>query len=502
MPEPLAPGVHVEEVSFRAKAIEGVDTGTAAFIGAAERGPLAPRRVASVAEFARWFGATSPTGTYLADAVAGYFVNGGDRLVVCRVTGAQATTAHAAFGGCAATAVGPGAWGDRVWVRVDPEPAAVRLRTAYWATLPPSGLFDPFDAANAALRAAHPPAVEEDFRALTPQQFVDAAPASVLVRLTVGAAVTLPAAGSRALAGGSDGTSPPGADDVEGVPSGARGEPQGLAALGDAAFDDVALVYAPAADEDSGRRVIAHCAAQRHRFAVVDGPADAAALARFDPRVAFADTAYAACYVPWLRITDGRADAAGATRLVPPGGHVAGVYARSDRERGVYKAPANELVQGIVGLAVEADRAVQEQLGPRGVNLIRSFAGRGTRVWGARTLSTDREWTYVNVRRYLSFLEHSIDRGTQWAVFEPNGETLWHTVVALVSDFLHAEWRKGALAGATPAQAFVVRCDRSTMTQADLDSGRLICLVGVAPLKPAEFVLFRIGQMAQATAPR
>lgn len=501
MPEYLAPGVYVEETTFRARSIEGVATSTAAFIGTAERGPITPLRVTSGAEFARWFGAESSAGTYLAEAAAGYFANGGDRLVVCRVVGAQATTAQRAFGGWTVAALGPGAWGDRVWARIDDEPAAgaaparVRLRVAYWSTLPPAGAFDPFDASNAARRAAHPPAVEEDFRTLPAERLGDGASPSVLVRLAADAAAAPPAAGSHALTGGSDGAPPPGADDIEGMPTSARRAPQGLAALRDAEFDDVALVYAPAADIDSARRVIAHCEAQRYRFAIVDGSAnatDAAALARLDPRATLAASSYAAFYMPWLRVAAGGAGAA--TRRVPPGGHVAGIYARTDRERGVHKAPANELVQGIAGLAVDPDGADQERLNPRGVNLIRRFEGGGTRLWGARTLANDPEFKYVNLRRTLIYLEHSIDRGTQWAAFEPNGEALWRTVSATVEGFLHDAWRNGVLQGVKPEEAYLVRCDRTTMTQADLDSGRLVCLIGVALVKPSEFVIFRVGQ--------
>jgi phage tail sheath protein FI len=179
---------------------------------------------------------------------------------------------------------------------------------------------------------------------------------------------------------------------------------------------------------------------------------------------------------------------------LPPSGFVCGVYARNDVERGVHKAPANEVVRGALRFEREVNFAEQEVLNPLGVNCLRYLSGRGYRVWGARTVSSDPEWKYVNVRRYMNYLEASIDRGTQWAVFEPNGERLWANVRETVSAFLYNEWVNGALLGASAKEAFFVRCDRSTMTQNDLDNGRLICLVGIAVLKPAEFVIFRIGQ--------
>jgi uncharacterized protein len=179
---------------------------------------------------------------------------------------------------------------------------------------------------------------------------------------------------------------------------------------------------------------------------------------------------------------------------LPPSGFVAGVYARTDIERGVWKAPANQTVAGALRLQRDVRFGEQEVLNPLGINCIRALPNRGIRVWGARTTSSDPEWKYVNVRRYFLYLEASIDRGTQFAVFEPNGERLWANIRNTISDFLYNEWVSGALLGKTPKQAFFVRCDRSTMTQNDLDNGRLVCLIGVAVLKPAEFVIFRIGQ--------
>lgn len=177
-----------------------------------------------------------------------------------------------------------------------------------------------------------------------------------------------------------------------------------------------------------------------------------------------------------------------------PSGHIAGIYARVDLERGVHKAPANETIRGITRIAHDVTAVDQALLNPEGINALRFFPGRGNLVWGARTLTADPQWKYVNVRRLLIFLEHSIERGTQWTTFEPNTEALWEKVRQAVADFLVNIWRKGALQGSKPEEAFFVKCDPTTMTQNDLDQGRLICVVGVAVIKPAEFVIFRIGQ--------
>jgi phage tail sheath protein FI len=180
--------------------------------------------------------------------------------------------------------------------------------------------------------------------------------------------------------------------------------------------------------------------------------------------------------------------------VTPPSGMVCGIYARNDIERGVWKAPANEIVHNALRFERDVNFGEQEILNPIGVNCLRPMPGRGLRVWGARTAGSDPEWKYVSVRRYFNYLEASIDRGTQWAVFEPNGERLWDDVRNSVASFLYNEWKMGALLGLKEAEAYFVRCDRTTMNQNDLDNGRLVCLVGVAVVKPAEFVIFRVGQ--------
>ncbi len=243
--------------------------------------------------------------------------------------------------------------------------------------------------------------------------------------------------------------------------------------------------------------LIGHCERLRYRFAIVDPPPDSSISEVRKFRAQF-DSKYAALYYPWVRITDpGRRPDPGAPSPVlevPPSGYIAGVYARSDAERGVHKAPANEVLLGVGDFTVNVTYDRQSVLNPEGINALRFFEGRARRVWGARTMSSDPEWKYVNVRRLFIYLEHSIEKATQWVVFEPNNESLWASVRQTVEDFLLATWRTGALLGTRPEEAFFVRCDRTTMTQNDLDNGRLICLIGVAPTYPAEFVVFRIGQ--------
>jgi phage tail sheath protein FI len=241
--------------------------------------------------------------------------------------------------------------------------------------------------------------------------------------------------------------------------------------------------------------LITHCEIRmRYRVALLDAPNNQI-LSEVQAFRGQFDSTHAALYYPWITVLN-PLDPNGREEIqLPPSGFVAGICARTDIRHGVFKAPANEVVLGAINFETLINKAQQEILNPRGINCFRFFENRGFRLWGARTISSDPEWKYINVRRYFAYLEHSIDRGTQWAVFENNGDVLWANVRRTVEDFLFNEWRNGALLGLKPEEAFFVRCDRSTMSQNDLDNGRLICLIGVSVLKPAEFVIFRIGQM-------
>lgn len=266
-------------------------------------------------------------------------------------------------------------------------------------------------------------------------------------------------------------------------------------------LEQVSVVAAPGrVSAAMQNELIAHCELMRYRFAVLDGvPPPGDSMSDVQAQRQQFDTKYAALYHPWLLITDPYPQAIGAAPdyPVPPSGHVLGIYARTDIERGVHKAPANEVVRGVIGLQRVLNKEQHDILNPYPVNInvIRDFRpnNRGIRVYGGRCITSDSDWKYVNVRRLLIFIEASIDRGLQWVVFEPNAEPLWARVRRSITNFLTLVWRNGALEGTRVEEAFFVKCDRTTMTQTDIDQGRLICLVGVAPVKPAEFVIVRIG---------
>ena len=578
MPEYLAPGVYVEETSFRAKSIEGVGTSTTAFAGPTRKGPFrataddqeVPELLTSFGDFERIYGGitdlaltgTSPRTNYLAHAVRAFFNEGGSRLYVARAVGAGATTASGQVtpdGTAAAEAVHfvsrfPGSLGNgQVVVREQLAPvAATAMANAPAGTLLVTGSGGTtayhLKVGNDWHPAADPSAAAEDATTLaadTPRivtllvvaidadgdnlsfeglgydrshplwvgHVMSAAPArradhlQNMFAVTVGAnasalelrnalftGATTNAAGELertiALTGGLDGAEP-----VAANYSLALGELAGL--------EDISIVAAPGSSayaeaQAINNLLISHAESRRaYRIAVLDLPRDQTPGQARTLR-GLIDSRYAAVYYPWVVVPNplarpGREDIPRELAL-PPSGFVSGIYARNDVERGVWKAPANEVVRGALRFELDINFAQQEMLNPIGVNCLRYLSGRGFRVWGARLASSDPEWKYVNVRRYFNYLESSIDRGTQWAVFEPNGERLWANVRQTISDFLYNEWRNGALLGTKTEEAYFVRCDRSTMTQNDLDNGRLVCLIGVAVIKPAEFVIFRIGQ--------
>ena len=511
MPEYLHPGVYIEEIERGPRPIEGVPTSTAAFLGEAERGPITPTLTTSYKDYQRWFGDVFDDNKFLPFAVSGFFENGGKRVYVCRIVGNGATTAAAAFGTFFVRAAGPGIWGTRVFARIDDSTTkkkdgsaiGFRVRLAYFRE--GDELFDPFLPEN---RTKTPrPQASEDFDDLVTDEsspdfygkrlpFIDldkgdtnqGSESSALGILVRGAGVP---AGARPdnnalfLAGGADDANALGSDDFQGT-----NVEQGLAALELDPYREIALVYAPNVDKDIALAIIDHCERLRFRFAVIDSQKNDT-INTLDPRTNITDSEYAAFYYPWIVISHPRT---GARKLVPPGGHVLGVYARTDTERGVFKAPANEVLRGVLDLQVDINDNTQDVLNPKGVNVVRSFPGRGIRVWGARTISSNALWKYVPVRRLFIFLERSIYEGTQFVVFEPNDERLWARVVDTIRLFLRGQWRLGALFGKTEQEAFFITCDRTTMSQDDILNGRLICEIGIAPVRPAEFVIFRIFQ--------
>lgn len=243
--------------------------------------------------------------------------------------------------------------------------------------------------------------------------------------------------------------------------------------------------------------LVAHCENLGSRFAVLDIGKDAKKIDEVIAHRDIFDSNYAALYHPWLEVFDPLDKK---NLAIPPSGSILGIYARSDNSRGVHKAPGNEVVRACVGLDVQFNKGEQDILNPKGVNLIRAFPGQGIRVWGARTATSNASWKYVNVRRLFIFIEESIKANTNWAVFEPNDEVLWTRVKRTIDVFLTGLWRNGSLAGSAPNEAFFVNIGRNTMSQDDIDNGRLVCVIGVAPVKPAEFVIFRISQKTSDSA--
>lgn len=293
-----------------------------------------------------------------------------------------------------------------------------------------------------------------------------------------------------ALSGGSDGSvAKLAASDFMGEDRG-PGRRTGIQAFID--NDVVSIMAVPGVtDPNVQLALVAHCELLGSRFAVLDVPRDKTKVADVLTHRNIFDSQYAAMYNPWLQVFDPLDKR---NIYIPPSGSVIGIYARSDNTRGVHKAPANEVVRGVVGLDCQYNKGEQDILNPQGVNLIRQFAGQGIRVWGARTCSSNGLWKYINVRRLFIFLEESIRNGTNWVVFEPNDEQLWARVQRTIDAFLTRVWRDGALMGGSPSEAFYINIGRNTMTQDDIDNGRLICVIGIAPVKPAEFVVFRITQ--------
>jgi phage tail sheath protein FI len=557
MPEYLAPGVYVEEIEIGPKPIEGVSTSTAGFLGPTARGPIIPTLITSFEEYQRIFGGFLEN-SYLAYAVDGFFRNGGKRCFIGRITkqsknnavpeekNADAASDEIVLDTSAANpikilirALGPGEWGNFIYYKVseptqqimtqDNKKTRFKLTLYYFSSKPPPNAdgslkIDPEDLGKKNDANRRDPAAMETYDNLSidPRStsfyknevdgisflagFFDNIPnvPGVIVPIPDTAISTK----IKPLKNGTDGIYIPNVElkqtDYDGGEVNAldpfTNDPVGLTRFGlkgMEAIEDISLLCIP--DEDRfwnanknpvRESLIDHCENLKYRFAIIQSKKTH--VGNFNELMdTIRDSKYAALYFPWINVYD---PLTGGERLIPSGGHIAGIYARSDTNRGVHKAPANETVRGVNSLQVSIDKGKQEILNPKGVNVIRAFPGRGIILWGARTVSKDPLWKYVNVRRLFIFIERSIDQGTQWLVFEPNNERLWSRVVATIKQFLTQVWKDGALMGTTPEEAFFVKCDRTTMTQADIDLGRLIVIIGIAPVKPAEFVIFRIAQ--------
>ncbi|MFE7745534.1 phage tail sheath family protein [Nocardia sp. NPDC057455] len=508
MPTYLSPGVYVEEVEAGSRPIEGVGTAVAAFVGFAAEGPFnEPTLVTNWSQFTQQFG-DFIDGSYLAHAVYGYFSNGGGACYVIRVgldgngNGKKrgeppAAVRQAELGGYRVSALDSGESKAELTVEIKPvEGDAV-----------------PDDQFSVVVRRG--PKVEESIGPVTTKRGKDnvvtvvRAQSKLITIEETGGAVARPDFGTVTLSEPSSAKPTPErvcAEDYVGDVD----ERTGFSGL--AAIDEVTMVAVPdlmsayergVIDLESVQAVqqemITHCELMGDRVAILDPPPGLGPQQVREWRVEKAgyDSKYAALYYPWIKVFD---PAAGAARFVPPSGHVAGIWARNDESRGVHKAPANEVVRGALTLGVQLTKPEHDLLNPIGVNCIRSFPGRGIRVWGARTLSSDPSWRYLNVRRLFNYLEESILDGTQWVVFEPNDDALWARIRRTISAFLVNEWRKGALFGLTPDEAFYVKCDRETNPAESIDVGQVICEVGVAPVKPAEFVVFRLAQFSGGTS--
>lgn len=503
MPTYLTPGVYVEEVDRGTKPIEGVGTAVAAFLGIAEKGPTGKATmIANWTQFVNVFGGFIP-GAYLAHAVYGYFNNGGTLAYVVRIGGGdddgappQPVAEIAAKSGVATLKALPKAGA--------PDGLSVNVVTAEDESF------------TITVRGG---ATEEKFEGLTLSRGAKNAldvvnKQSTLIQLEEVKSTGLPIA-ERAPAPGTYPLALPTQTTMALVPvtpadyEGNVTERDGLGGL--EAVDEVTMVLAPDAmaafqagmlDMDGLKAIqlamIAHCERLGDRVAILDTPPDLNAQQAQDWRmnVAGYDSKYAALYYPWINVADPTPGATSTTVSIPPSGHMAGIWARNDGERGVHKAPANEVIRGVISLPINLTASEQSVLNPNGVNCLRVFAGRGIRVWGARTLSSDASWRYLNVRRLFNYVEKSIERGTQWAVFEPNDTMLWSKMRRDINSFLRNVWREGALFGETPERAYFVKCDEENNPQETRDLGQLIIDIGIAPVKPAEFVIFRIGQYA------
>ncbi|MER7789717.1 phage tail sheath subtilisin-like domain-containing protein [Streptomyces sp. NPDC097640] len=521
MPSYLSPGVYVEEVASGSRPIEGVGTSVAAFVGLAPRGPLnTPTLVTNWSQYVASFGEFID-GLYLAHAVYGFFNNGGSAAYVVRVggtaegeTGAAGAPAAVAGGAGGPAELPPGAPAElgTFTVRALTPGGALSVEVADAEGEGPAERFklivkdegkvaESFDVtAKKGNRSYVVTQVKERSRLITVQE---AAPAAQLARpqnQTV--ALARPAAPTPAGAPAEAGEGHPGPAQYLGDSADRTGF-GGLEAV-----DEISMVAVPdlmaayqrgAIDLESVKAVqlglIAHCELMGDRVAVIDPPPglNARDIRVWRQETAGYDSKYAALYYPWIKVFD---PASGQSGLVPPSGHIAGIWARNDFERGVHKAPANEVVRGAIDLETQVTRGEQDLLNPIGVNCIRAFPGRGIRVWGARTVSSDPAWRYINIRRYFNYLEESILIGTQWVVFEPNDHHLWARIRRNVSAFLVNEWRGGALFGSSPEQAFYVKCDEETNPPESVDLGRVVCEIGIAPVKPAEFVIFRLAQFS------
>src|SRR5579859_451079 len=527
----LTPGVYVEEVDKGNKPIEGVGTSLAAFVGFAERGPInEPRYIANWTQFVNTFGSFLPGG-FLAHAVYGFFNNGGTSCYVTRLPLAdtdgtdgaskaaqrQLPTATAQLPARAAGAHGleimareAGSAGSEIKVDVLPATAAEGqpppADDTFTLQVKRGETTERFD--NVSLRKGG-----RGVRNVADVVNAESKLIRVAEREVAGnPAERMPPAGSYPLSLPVESALPaprqtPVKTDLLVGDAAQRSGVNGLEVAEDAkivCFPDLMALYQSGRINMEGvqavqQAMLDHAQNMGNRVAILDAPPSMTPQQVRDWRMKEVnyDSKYATLYYPWIKVAD---PVSGGSIYVPPCGHMAGIWARSDSQRGVHKAPANEVIAGCIGIEYQTTSSEQAILNPEGINVIRTFPGRGIRVWGARTLSSDPSWRYLNVRRLFNYVEESLMKGTQWVVFEPNDMDLWERVKRDISAFLLRVYRDGALFGASPTEAFYVKCDAENNPPETRDVGQLIIEVGIAPVKPAEFVIIRLSQMQSGSS--
>lgn len=518
MPTYTAPGVYVEEVPSSQKVLSAAPTAVAAFVGFTESYPtdnpndpegLTPRLVTSWTQYEQLYGSFAP-GAMLPLSVYGYFQNGGSLAYIVRVP----NNTPAGQPSTAALPAADRSLGTPLSIE-SVEPDAV-LSIAVSSDEPEDDSAEP----TFTIDVLEDGVIVESFPGLGLSGKSDAASVinktSTKIRVKVdlaegadlSAQLELMRPGTYSLAKAAPVPVPVSGRTFAGSETSRRGI-NGLAIA-----EDVTMVIVPdlvtAATKDDGSvdlamwkavqtSLIAHCEQHTNRMAVLDAPPGMTPqqIKEWRSDVAMYDSAFAAMYYPWIKVENPIGVNGDREVYVPPSGHVAGVWARTDDERGVWKAPANDTIRGVLDVERSITQNEQSLLNPIGINCIRPFGVRGIRIWGARTLSSDTDWNYVNVRRLFNMVEKTILDGTQWAVFEPNDVTLWEGVKRTLNAFLRGLWSQGALFGATADEAFFVKCDAETNPPESIDQGKLVVEVGLAPVKPAEFVIFRIAQQKQ-----
>jgi phage tail sheath protein FI len=528
MPTYLSPGVYVEEVESGSRPIEGVGTAVAAFVGIAADGPFhTPTLVSNWTQFASVFG-EFVAGSYLAHAVYGYFMNGGGNCYVVRIGSGPANgSANGSANGTAERGRRAAGGGGEPRAVDAPQATVGRLRLVaadggsrsgdITVDITEAGGDSPGDDMFRLVVKRGGEQVEEFDRATLGKgrqnvvTMVNQSSKVIRVEEVPHVSAQRPDFGTVELA------APPPSSQPVPLPRLSSDDYVGDVAQrtgfgGLEAVEEITMVCVPdlmsayqqgAVDLETVQAVqlgmIAHCELMGDRMAILDPPPglNVQQVKEWRNDKAGYDSKYAALYWPWIQVFD---PPTGQLTYVPPSGHVAGIWGRNDDTRGVHKAPANEVIRGAVELETQITKNEHGMLNPSGINCIRAFPGGGIRVYGARTLSSDPAWRYLNVRRLFNYLEESILNGTQWVVFEPNDDALWAKIRRTISAFLVNEWRAGALFGLTPDEAFYVKCDRETNPAEGIDAGQVVCQIGVAPVKPAEFVVFRLSQFSGGTS--